>query len=110
MPMLKLIAATILLTTAACGVSHTPTAVSQSPSYGLVLDNDTSQAVTLRGCAGCGSGQLVAAGSRKGFDLPSDSSRVQLDEAAGRTRCLTIMQGISNGKPFIVKVSEAGPC
>ena len=109
--MLKLTVATALLAAAvACGSAHIPTAVGKLPTSGLLLDNNTAHAVTLRGCDGCGSGQRVSAGARRGFALPSSSSRVELDEAGGRTRCLTIMQGIARNKVIVVKVSDAGAC
>jgi hypothetical protein len=109
--MLKLAVATLLAAAVvACGAAPGPTAVSQRSASGLVLDNDTSHDVTLRGCAGCGSGQVVAAGARQGFALASNSSRIELDEAGSQTRCLTIMQGIASDKATVVKVSDAGTC
>jgi hypothetical protein len=109
--MLKVTVTTALLVAAvACGAAHGPAAVSESPTSGLVLDNDTADAVTLRGCASCGSGQTVPAGARWGFTLASNSSRVELDEAGSQTRCLTIMQGIATDKATVVKVSDAGAC
>lgn len=111
MSMLKLmLAAAVVTATVACGAGHAPTAVSQSSGSGLVLDNDTAHAVSLRGCAGCGSGLAVPAGARHGFALASNSSRVEVVEADGRTRCLTIMQGIASDKATVVKASDAGPC
>jgi hypothetical protein len=111
MPMLKLMLAVGLVTaTIACGAAHRPTAVRQSPASGLVLDNNTAHVVTLRGCAGCGSGHVVPPGAQQGFALPGNSSRVELDEAGGRTRCLTIMQGVASDKATVVKASDAGPC
>src|SRR3954447_21924460 len=114
MRMLKSMAVAVFLTvTVACGggsASHDASNASPSPTPGLVLDNDTSHTVTLRGCAGCGSGRQLPAGVRQAFDLPDNSSRVYLDESDRHTRCLTIMQGIASDKPTVIKVSEAGPC
>src|SRR3954466_4097777 len=111
MSMLKLALATVLLpATLACGAAHGPATAEQAAASGLVLDNDTAHAVSLRGCAGCGSGLAVPAGARHGFALASNSSRVEVVEADGRTRCLTIMQGITSDKATVVKASDAGPC
>jgi hypothetical protein len=111
MPMLKLTVTTaILIAAAACGAARGPTAANHSSASGLVLDNNTSHAVTLRGCATCGPGKVVPAGARQGFALANNSSRVELDEAGGHTRCLTILQGIASDKATMVKVSDAGPC
>ena len=111
MSMLKpMLAAAVVTATVACGAGHAPTAVRQSSGSGLVLDNDTAHAVSLRGCAGCGSGLAVPAGAQHGFALASNSSRVEVVEADGRTRCLTIMQGIASDKATVVKASDAGPC
>ena len=93
-----------------CGADHGGTRADASPTSGLVLDNDTAHAVTLRGCEDCGAGQLVPAGDRRSFALPSNSLRVELDEAGGRTRFLTIMQGVAPDRVTTVKVSDAGAC
>lgn len=104
--------AVALLVIVSCGgaASHGVSTAGDTPSPGLVLDNDTSHAVTLRGCAGCGSGRQLAAGARQAFDLPDNSSRVYLDAPDGDTRCLTIMQGIASDKATVIKVSDAGAC
>jgi hypothetical protein len=112
MSMFKLaISALFLSIVVGCGGTQNHHLVAlPSDAGGLILFNDTSHAITLRGCADCGTGQVVAARARLSFTLPSDSDVVKVDEVGSRTRCLTIMQGVLAGTPTVVKVSEAGPC